>query len=110
MREPAAGELNRRIEVRIRNDEPSDDMGLESEYVRIAGRWAKIEPVGTAIYAGAVQIGEAMTHRIIFPFLGGLTTAHEIVRGQQVFRVKRATDLNGRGVFTVVDAEELTND
>ena len=110
MREPAAGELNRRVTIRLRNDEPTDDMSLASAYLEVAQRWAKIEPLGTAVYAGAVQIGEAMTHRITFPKINGLTRAHEITRGAQVFRVRRVTDLNGRGVYTVVDVEELEPD
>lgn len=108
MKEPGAGELDRRVTVRVRNDQPSEfDAGLTSEFTVVAHRWAKIEPLGTAIYTGAKQTGDDMTHRITFRRIKGLGTQHEIVCGAQVFRVRRPTDLNGARIFSVVDVEEL---
>ncbi|MGP5106025.1 head-tail adaptor protein [Pseudomonas helleri] len=110
MKEPGAGELDRRVKVRIRNDRQSQaDAGLESEFTVVADRWAKITALGTAIYTGAKQTGDDFTHRVIFRRLKGLDTRHEIVCSDgQVFRVRRATPLGGGRVYTVVDVEELT--
>jgi hypothetical protein len=50
-REPAAGELDRRLAIRRRIDLPADDMGLDSLFSVLKARWGKIQPVGTAVYA-----------------------------------------------------------
>lgn len=108
MKEPGAGELDTRITVRIRNDTPSADAGLESAYITVAKRWAKLVPLGTAVYTGAKQTGDDLTHRIIFRRVRGLDSRHEILCDDgRLFRVRRPTDLNGGRVYTVVDVEQL---
>jgi len=111
MKEPGAGELDTRITVRIRNDMPSDDAALESAYLTVARRWAKLMPLGTAVYTGAKQTGDDFTHRIIFRRLKGLDSRHEILCDDgRLFRVRRPSDLNGGRVYTVVDVEQLDSD
>jgi len=122
LREPSSGELNRRIGVRRRTDLPSSDMGLSSEFSDLRPRWARIEPVGTAVYAEGVQTEVKLTHRIIFRLLKGITDSHEVVhirglpgspgqyevvQGSPVYRVKRSADMNGTGRFTLLEVEEL---
>jgi head-tail adaptor len=110
MKEPGSGQLDLRVTVRIRNDGESDDGGLQSEFIEVAKRWAKVEPLGTAIYTGAKQTGDDLTHRITFRRVKGLDTRHEILCADgRLFRVRRATAMNGGRVYTVVDAEELEN-
>ncbi|MDH1442056.1 phage head closure protein [Pseudomonas sp. GD03721] len=107
-REPGAGELNRRVTVRKRVDYPDDhDGGLESAYPAQSPRWAKIEPVGTAVYTAGVQTDQRVTHRIILRHLPGVTDSHEVVRGDTVYRVRRSADMNGEQRFTVLEVEEL---
>ena len=107
MREPHAGELDRRVTIRRRVDLPGADMGLDETFPEQLDRWAKIEPVGTAVYAGSVQIDTAVTHRVILRYLPGLTNAHEVVHGTTVYRVQRITDMNGSRRWTVLEVEEL---
>jgi hypothetical protein len=104
---PHIGELRSRVEIRRRVDLPADDMGLGASFPEVVMRWAKVAPVGAAIYAGSVQIDNAITHRVFLRYLDGVTNAHEVVRGAQVFRVKRVTDLGGVQRFTVLEVEEL---
>lgn len=104
---PGAGELNRRVTVRRRVDYPEDDGGLESQYPEQGKRWAKIEPVGTAVYTAGVQTDQRITHRIILRHLPGVTDSHEVVRGDIVYRVRRVADMNGEQRFTVLEVEEL---
>lgn len=106
MREPEAGELRTRAVVRIRNDTPSGS-GLNSHFEVVAKRWCKIEPLGTATYTGSVQTGTTITHRIYCRFVRDLDTRHELVAGGRVFRVKRATGMRGRQVWSVIEVEEL---
>ena len=107
LREPHSGELNRRITLRLRSDAPASDMGLEPVFSEPRKRWAKIEPVGTAIYAHGVQTDNKLTHRITLRYHPGITDAHEVVHGQTLYRVKRSADLNGAHRFTVLEVEDL---
>lgn len=105
--EPTAGELNRRIEIRHRQDLPLADTELAHEFEGNRRRWAKIEPVGAATYAGSVQIEEKVTHRVFLRRISGITTDHEIVHGDQVYRVRRSMAMNGAPRFTLLEVEEL---
>lgn len=107
LRHPHTGELNRRITLRLRSDVPALDMGLEPVFSEPRKRWAKIEPVGTAIYANGVQTDNKLTHRITLRYHPGITEAHEVVHGETLYRVKRSADLNGAHRFTVLEVEEV---
>lgn len=120
-REPAAGDLNRRIAIRLRTDIPAADMGLSPEFSEIKPRWAKIEPVGTGIYASGVQTGNKITHRVWIRTLKGVTESHEVVHvthlegeatysvvpDSPIYRVKRTAPLNGGRRFTLLEVEEI---
>ncbi|WWZ14855.1 phage head closure protein [Pseudomonas chlororaphis] len=82
-------------------------MGLESVFNDERPRWAKIEPVGTAVYANGVQTDNKLTHRITLRLLRGITDAHEVVHGGTIYRVRRSADLNGTHRFTQLEVEEL---
>ncbi|AWY39423.1 head-tail adaptor protein [Pseudomonas putida] len=107
MREPSAGELDRRITLRLRTDVPAPNQGLDSLFTEEKKRWAKIEPVGTAVYAHGVQTDVRITHRVTFYFLKGMSEAHEVVLGSTVYRVRRVADMNGKRRFTLLEVEEL---
>lgn len=106
-REPGAGELNRRVLIRRRTDLPAPDMGLDSVFSDERPRWAKIEPVGTAVYSNGLQTDNKLTHRITLRLVQGVSDAHEVVHGSTVYRVKRSADLNGTHRFTQLEVEEL---
>jgi len=107
VREPGASELNRRITIRLRQDAPASDMGLAPIFVDQKERWARIQPVGTAVYSAGVQTDSKITHRITFYFLKGISDAHEVLHGTTLYRVRRVTDMNGDRRFTVLEVEEL---
>jgi SPP1 family predicted phage head-tail adaptor len=107
LREPDAGELNRRITLRLRRDFPTDDQGLDSQFSEVKHRWAKIAPVGSALYSNGVQTDNKVTHRITFRYLNDIGDSHEVVHGSREYRVRRVTDLNGSHRFTVLEVEEL---
>lgn len=112
MREPGAGELSRRVLIRQREDLPADiDADLSSTFPKQVTVWAKVEPVGAAIYSASVQTGEAITHRITLRYRPGITSDFEIVtrlRGRQtVYRVRRSAPLGTAHRFLVLEVEEL---
>lgn len=119
-REPTIGELNRRVAVRRRSDEPATDMGLDSSFSILRGVWARIEPVGTAAYTDGVQTDVKITHRISVRLLKDITDAHEVVYVRRVaggyevvpdtplYRVKRSADMNDSRRFTLLEVEELS--
>lgn len=107
MREPGAGELNRRILLRKRSDFPIDDAGIDSAFSDQKPRWAKITPIGTAVYTAGVQTDSKVTHQITLRYLPGLDDSYEVVRGATVYRIRRLTAMNGGTRFTVLEAEEL---
>jgi SPP1 family predicted phage head-tail adaptor len=107
LREPGAGELDRRITLRLRSDVPAPDLGLSSLFTDEKKRWAKIEPVGAAIYSAGIQIDAKVTHRITLYYLEGLGEAHEAVHGRKLYRIRRVADLNGGHRFSVLEVEEL---
>lgn len=110
MKEPGAGDLNRRVTLRRRSDMPASNGGLDSLFTDERKRWAQIQPVGTAVYSGSIQAATKITHRITLRYLGVLPTDFEVLHGDIVYRVQRATDMNGGHKFTVLEVEELGAD
>lgn len=106
---PHIGQLNRRVTLRRRTDLPTDDLGVLPAFDGQVQRWGKLEPVGSAVYTGSMQIDAAITHRVYLRAIAGITNAHEVVCAGRVYRVKRVTDLQGAGRFTVLEVEELGN-
>lgn len=106
LREPCAGELDHRLDVRLRVDKP-DGTSLTPEFTHVCKRWVKIEPLGTATYANAQQTASKVTHRFYCRYIQGLDSAHEFVGRGRVYRVRRPTDFAGRTVWSVVEVEEV---
>lgn len=107
MREPETGELCHRMQVRIRHDLPAA-AGVESQFTPVCSRWVKVEPLGTATYAGGVQTGTIITHRLYCRFIRNLDNRHEFVQRGRVFRVRRPTEMRGRYVWSVIEVEEIS--
>lgn len=105
--EPESGELDRRITIRLREDIPVEDAGLEPAFTQDRHRWAKIRAVGTAVYTDSVQTDEKITHRVWVRLLDGVTTSHEILAGGSIYRVKRSAPLGNGKRFTLIEVEEL---
>ena len=112
MNEPAIGELDARVMLRHRDDQPNQHSAdLESGFPVQIRTWAKVEPVGSAIYSGSVQADNILTHRIIIRYRNGITNDWEVVAGEgesaTVYRVRRSSHLKGKRRFTVLEVEEL---
>lgn len=104
---PPSQKLNRRVQIRRRTDVPVGDSDLGQEFTGIRTRWARIQPVGTAVYAEGQQTDHAITHRIWLRKIEDITTSDEVVHGESVFRVLRSADLDGGNAFTILEVEQL---
>lgn len=106
-RDPESGELDRRITIRLREDLPAEEAGLEPAFTQDRRRWAKIRAVGTAVYTDSVQTDDKITHRIWVRCLDGVTTSHEVLAGNVIYRVKRCAPWAAGKRFTLIEVEEL---
>ena len=107
MQRPTAGDLNRRVTIRLRQDMPDFSEGITPSRPVVAHAWARIVPVGGAIYYGSTQVDNAVTHRITIRYRADITAEHEIEHGGRCYRVKRVAELGSCRAFTVLDVEEL---
>lgn len=105
---PGAGARDKRAIIRTRNDKPTDDAGLTSDYVEVAKRWASLEPLGTLLINSGIQTGDKITHRIIFERVRGIDDRHEVVINSRLFRVVRVGDVHEAGIDTLLEVEEIT--
>ena len=107
LRDIPSQRLNKLVQIRRRQDLPMGDSELHSQFVEQCSRWCRIQPVGTAVYADGQQTGHAITHRIFMRRVMGITSAHEVVCGSNVYRVLRSADQDGGNRFTVLEVEQL---
>lgn len=112
MKRPQIGELNKRVQIRKWQDVPDVDEGIEQTYNAGVPAWARIDPVGSALFYGLQQVETTVTHRLAAwrtpqinaDVIGG---SHVVDHAGMRYRVRRATDLNGGGVFVLLDLEQL---
>ncbi|MDU3925736.1 MAG: phage head closure protein [Enterobacter asburiae] len=104
---PDPGELDKRVSIRQRVDSPSDDMGTEPTYPVQFPAWAKVVQSSATTYQETAQTDNVITHYITIRWRSGITSDFEVVQGDQVFRVKRARDLNSKRRFLLLECTEL---
>ncbi|HCS1577544.1 TPA: phage head closure protein, partial [Shigella flexneri] len=104
---PDPGELNRRIKIRLRVDEPTAGFGTEPTYPESFDVWAKVAQPGAAAYQGSVQTENIVTHYFTIRFRHDITADHEVVYYGQEYRIRRIRDLNGQRRFLLLECEEL---
>lgn len=116
MIEPNAGDLNKRCTVYDVTHAPSGTSAISKTRTVLMSVWCKVEVVGGQVYWDTVGTADSVTHRIFIRQVKGSTEPvhfsriKEVAVGDVVYRVKRVTDVNGRGVFTMLECEELSND
>lgn len=114
IREPTTGGLNRRLAIKRRQDMPAMGGGVTPSYTTVATVWAKVEPVGGALFFGAKQVGEEVTDRVFMRRTAALTERtitgeHECECDGQRYRVRRASAVNGGKVWLMLEVENLGN-
>ena len=108
------GRLRWRMDVCLRSQVPNSTTGInETSYV-IQTVWADIQPIGTMTFWNGVQVDAPITHRIICRFLDFLDNTHCLIRvtaipgglnRQEIYRVRRVKDRDGRKRFSEIEAE-----
>lgn len=101
------GQLRHLVHLSLRRDLPTTFGGLESAHEAGVDVYAALLPVSGASWIGSQQIGSQITHRIVIRYRAGVTSDHEITQGTRVFRIRRISDWEERGRWTVLDCEEL---
>lgn len=106
---PKTHELNKRVKLRAKQEAPVGAFGMQTTYDAGIDLWAKIEPVGGAIYFGTMQVDAAVTHRIWIRYRIGVTGDHVIdhISESKRYRIRRYSDLKGAKRFLLIEAEEL---
>ncbi|MNT43767.1 Phage head-tail joining protein [compost metagenome] len=107
-----AGDLDRRVLIRRWQDQPDQAFGIEQTFDQGIPAWANIVPAGNAVFFGAKQVGEDVTHRITVRRRADLTdktvTAEHVVEAEGYrYRVRRASALKGGRTHVVLDVELL---
>lgn len=109
---PVAGDLNRRIKIRLCSDVPNAAFGLDQTFDAGVSRWAKHEPVhGLAIRAGA-QTDEAPTDLFWVRYgqatkPADITGSHVIEYNARRYRVLDTIDVDGARQFTRITTKDL---
>lgn len=107
-----AGKLDKRITIKKWNEMASMAGGITQSFNQDIEVWAKLEPVGNAIFFGTKQAAEDITHRVFVRRSTAVNerkvTAEHVVEHRDLrYRVKRASDLKGEGDFVLLDLELL---
>ncbi|MBJ8402537.1 MULTISPECIES: phage head closure protein [Citrobacter] len=104
---PDPGELDKRVLLRKRVDVPTADYGTEPAYPVSFFAWAKIVQTSATTYQETTQTDNAITHFITLRWRSGVTSDFEVASGDEVYRVKRARDLNSKRRFLLLECTEL---
>ncbi|GAB0645633.1 phage head closure protein [Leclercia adecarboxylata] len=104
---PDPGELDKRVLLRKRVDVPAADLGTRPYYPESYPVWAKVVQTSATTYQETAQTDNAITHYITVRWRRGITSDFEVVQGEQVYRVRRGRDLNGKRRYLLLECTEL---
>lgn len=110
--DPTIGELTDRVTIRLWQDMPDSGFGIAPTFDAGTPVWAKLLPVGSAIYYGAMQVGEGVTHQAWVRYSPSIyertvTAQHVVEFNNQRYRVKRANKWRGLKNFLFIELELL---
>jgi hypothetical protein len=109
---PGAGELNRRILIRLQTDVANASFGVDQTYSSGLPLWAKKEPIHSIAIRAGMNTDEAPTDLFWVRYGTGtkpadLTTSHVIDLAGRRYRVLDTIDVDDRHVFTRISAKDL---
>lgn len=112
MNAPAIGELDRKIQVREWQESPGLGSAVDQVFDPGLPAWARLVPVGAALFYGTAQVEANVTHRAATWRTSQLneltvTAAHVVDCDGVRYRVKRATSLDAERRFLLIDLEQL---
>ena len=109
---PRAGELTRRISIKLWSDVPNGAFGLNQTFDAGIKRFAKREPVAGLYIRAGVQTGEEPTDRWWVYYGAGtkptdITAAHVVEHNGRRYRVLGCEDLDDSRLFTSILTKDL---
>ena len=109
---PALGELNRRIQIRIRTDVPNASFGVDETYDVGIPRWAKREPIHSLAIRAGQNTGEEPTDLFWVRWGTGtkptdFTSSHVIDFAGRRYRLLDSIDVDDQHRFTRITAKDL---
>ena len=109
---PTAGDLNRRIQIRVWSDVPNGAFGVDQVFGTAISRWAKRDPIHSLAMRAGVNTGEAVTDLFWVRWGTGtkpedITVSHVIELDGQRYRVMDAIDVSNLHRFTRISAKHL---
>lgn len=112
LNEPNTGDLIYLITIKKWHDAASMAGGIDQTFDTPLDAWASIEPVGNSIFFGTKQINESVTDRMMMHCTDlindrTITAEHVVEHENSRYRVRRATNLNGRKIFLMLEVEHL---
>lgn len=108
MSRPAIGRRGRRFTLELPLDQPDGFGGVLRSYQAGPRLWGALEMLtGRERIVGERQ-EHAATHRLTLPYRDGLTSAMRLTLGPRRFRIRHATDPDGRRRALVCLLEEMT--
>lgn len=113
MNEPLSGDLSQRCSIYSAKLLPNGKADHSTLRTPLWKCWCRIEVVGGAVYWDNVQTEDAVTHRIFVRSVKGKTRPQDLPRLIEIesnglwYRVKRTTDCNSAGRFTLFECEVL---
>lgn len=107
MREPSAGELRTRVQVRSWQDQSAGFASLQPVYGEPLPRWAKVIPASAATYWGSKQVDTGVTHLIVLRYLPDVSFGFVIDAQGMRYRVLRVKHSAGAKRWTWLECEQL---
>lgn len=98
---PRIGALRDRVTLRLWEDTATGEAAATPVFTDVATLFGRLEPIGDGIFFGAIQVGTGVTHRLWLRHRSDLTVRHVVEHGGQRYRVRRVSDLEGAGRFTL---------
>jgi len=112
MKYPDIGELDKLVKIKGWADQANAGMGIDQVFDAGQDIWARIEPAGSALFFGTAQIEPGVKHRLA-TWRTATINERKVTRDHVVehdgirYRVRRASDINDRRDFVLIDLESL---
>lgn len=109
---PDAGDLNRRITIRLQRDVPNAAFGIDQTFDAGIKRWAKKEPINSLALLHGENTSELPTDLFWVRYAIGtrpedLTTEHVIEFNEKRYRILGVVNVNDQQRFTRISAKYL---
>ena len=114
--QPRIGQLRWPVTIARRaQDADPDSTGIVESWRDVLDVRADIQPIDAMTFYAGTQVDTPTTHRVIIRFLDWLDTTHAIIRRtyrpdntvrEELFRIRRVRELEGRKRFCELECEQ----